>query len=411
MEQPSFIRRLFGWNTTETLGAAVDPSFFGDIYGPQYEPEEVTILTAENNPTVSRAINLVANDIARLPVVVCDYDNDGDLKEDPEHAVSYLLEKPSELETGFDFFRKHARYLMLYGNSFALVSRRGTGEIVQLISCNPIDITQIDGGDGTFVYRHTYYGEVDPKDMLHFRLKGARPFWGDSPITRAHKALELAMVQEEAGAQLYRTPGLGKVALEIPETVGPDKVKAGQEAFKRVHGGKDGHLAPVIVQNGTAVKQIGTSLKDSDWVTARRFSITQVGQMFSIPPSFLFNLEDATLENSTMAMKSYVSTCLEHWLSYFRSEFKLKLDVNIKFDTSSLIVGSFKEEVESLRMAIDCGLITANEGREKLGFEAHPDGDTLMISKNYTDAGDNEGVNGTDTQSNKDSNNKEESDD
>ena len=94
-----------------------------------------------------------------------------------------------------------------------------------------------------------------------------------------------------------------------------------------------------------------------------------------------------------MMLKSYVSTCLEHWLEYFRSEFFNKLDVVLKFDTSQLLVGTFKEEVESLRMAIDAGILTPNEARTKLGYEHHEDGDDLMISKNYQQAG----VNGSDT--------------
>ncbi len=404
--KPSFIRRLFGWQTTDTLGAMVDPAygFFGDVFG-DIRPDEVTMFTAEQNTSVTRAINLISNDVARLPV--CTVDDDGNETDE----LYGLLSRPNDLETGFDFFRKHVRYLMLAGNSFALISRNGRGEIVQLISCQPADITQIDNGDGTFTYRHTVHGEVDKKDILHFRMKGKRPFWGDSPIALALDALNLAKTQDEAGMSQYRVPGLGKIALEIPETVGPDKVQAGQTSFRRVHGAKDGHLSPIIVQNGTTVKNVGTSLKDADWVTARRYSITEVARMYSIPPAFLFDLEHSTLENSSMMLKSYVSTCLEHWLEYFRSEFFNKLDVNIKFDTTQLLVGTFKEEVESLRMAVDAGLMTSNECRAKLGLEAHPDGDSLMISKNYTDAGDNEGVNGTDTQSENDSNDKEDSDD
>ena len=407
MEQkPSFIRRLFGWSTNDTMGAMVDPSygFFGDVFG-DITPEEVTIFTAEQNTSVTRAINLIANDVGRLPV--CTIDDEGNEVDE----LYGILDRPNDLETRYDFFRKHTRFLMLYGNSFALISRNGKGEIVQLISCQPGDITQIDNGDGTFVYRHTIYGEVAKEDILHFRMKGHRPFWGDSPIGLALSALNLAKTQEEAGMSQYKVPGLGKIALEIPETVGPDKVQAGQQSFKKVHGTKDGHLAPIIVQNGTQVKQVGQSLRDSDWITSRRFSITEVARMYSIPPAFLFDLEHSTLENSSMMLKSYVSTCLEHWLEYFRSEFFNKLDVVIKFDTTQLLVGTFKEEVESLRMAIDCGIMTPNECRAKLGLEAHEDGDDLMISKNYTDAGSNEGVNGTDTQPEKESNDKEDSDD
>ena len=370
------LRRLFKWTTTSTMGAGVDPAFF-----PPPTRDYVSIETAEENLAVYRAIKLISGDIARLPVSGAD---------DEE-----LLERPNSLECWWSFVQKHIRYLMLYGNSFALISRNGLGRVVELISCSPQEISIVYDKDNPtiFTYRHSTFGVLDKEDILHWRIQGSAPFFGTSPITVGARALNLALTQEQAGQQMYQLPSLGKVAIESPETIGPDMVQKLQDAFASTHAGKNGHLKPIVTQGGMTVKQVGTSLSDSEWITARRFSITEVSRLYSIPPAFLYDLEHSTLENSASQMKSYVSTCLNHWIALFASEFYMKLGWYLNFDTKPLLRGTLREQTEALRMAIDAGMMTPNECRAELGLEPHPDGDELMISKNYQQAG----VNGTDT--------------
>ena len=375
------IRRIFGWTPSSTTagGAALDSPWFTP---PQRDT--VSIANAEENLAVHRAISLITSDLGRLPVEA----EGGEMTTD-------LLANPNEKETWFDFTVKHMRNVLLFGNSFALISRNGYGEVVGLVSAAPQELSQIqiDQDPGNFRYRHSIFGEIDPADILHWRTRGSRAFWGTSPIITGARALNLARTQEDAGENMYAMPGLGKVAIESPEAIGPEMVARLQSAFVAKHGGKDGHLTPIIVQGGMEVRQVGQSLSDSEWVEARRFSIGEVARLYSVPPSFLYDLSSSTLENSAAQMKSYVSTCLSHWSAIFNSEFQLKLNSTLKWDTKNLLQGTLKETTESLRMAIDAGIMTPNECREQLGLEAHPDGEDLMISKNYQEAG----VTGTDT--------------
>ena len=373
------IRRIFGWTPSSTVGGTVDPGFFA----PVTTRDEVSIESAEENMAVYRAIRLVSGDMATMPVT-----SSGGL------MTEELLRQPNSKETWYSFVMKHQRNVMLYGNSFALISMNGYG-IVELISCAPFEVTQInvDKDPSNFVYNHAIYGPVQPEDILHFRTQSRRPFWGASPVLEGIRALNLAVTQENAGQQMYMTPGLGKVAIESPEAIGPEMVAKLQEAFKAKHAGKDGHLLPIITQGGMSVSQVGQSLSDSDWITARSFSIREVCRMYSVPPAFLFDMEAATLENSAAQMRSYVSTCLAHWVAQFSTEFQFKLGSELNFNFNGLLRGTLKEQTEALRMAVDAGIITGNEAREQLGMEPHPDADQLMISKNYAEAG----VNGSDT--------------
>ncbi len=387
------IRRLFQWKNSSTFGSAVSPQWFPSLY----QPDEINIFNAESYTPINRAVALVSNDIARMDMTVQKKTAEGKW-ESIESPIDTLLKwMPNSLQCSYDFRRTIMRDLMLWGNAFALISKDGFGEVQELIYVTPTTVTQIDNGDGTFIYNHADYGPIQRDEILHFHLNGERPFWGESPIVRAARSLQLALIQEDAGRNLYRTPGLGKIALESDESISSDMVDLLQKSFAAKHGGKDGAVQPIITQGSMSVKQVGQSLKDSDWIMSRRFSITEVARMYSIPPAFLFDLEYSTLENSGAQMRSYISTCLTQYMNIFAAEVYTKLlgdSERIHFDTTPLLTGTFREEVESLRMALDAGILTPNEARELLGYEHMEGGDEMIMSKNYAE----KGVNGTDTE-------------
>lgn len=388
------IRRLFKWKNSSTFGSAVEPQWFPSLF----QPDTITIFNAEGYTPINRAINLISNDIARLEMTVETKDPvDDSWKKTPSPIQDLLSFNPNSLQCSYDFRRTIMRDLCLWGNAFALISRDGFGKVRELIYCPPTTISQIDNGDGTFIYNHSEYGPIERMDVLHFHMNGERPFWGESPIVRASRSLQLALIQEEAGASLYRTPGLGKIALQSDESISSDMIDLLQKSFANKHGGKDGHIQPIIVQGGMKVNQVGQSLKDSDWITSRRFSITEVSRMYSVPPAFLFDLEYSTLENTGAQMKSYISTCLTMYMNIFSAEIYTKLlddGQRLGWDTTPLMTGSFKEEIESLRMALDAGILTPNEARHLVGYESIEGGDDMVMSKNYAE----KGVNGTDTE-------------
>ena len=384
------IRRLFKWKNSSTFGSAVSPQWFPSLH----QPENITIFNAESYTPINRAINLVTNDMGRMEVSV-QKKIDGDWKDIDSPIGELLRWKPNSLQCSYDFRRTIMRDLMLWGNAFALISKDSYG-VRELIYCTPTTVTQIDNGDGTFIYNHSEYGPIERDEILHFHMNGERPFWGESPIVRASRSLRLELIQEEAGSQLYRTPGLGKIALESDESISSDMVDLLQKSFAAKHGGDGGQIQPIIAQGGMRVTQVGQSLKDSDWITSRRFSITEVSRMYSVPPAFLYDLEYSTLENTGAMMRNYISTCLSMYTEIFASEIYTKLlgeGERLHFNTTPLMMGTFREEVESLRMAIDAGILAPNEARHLLGYESVEGGDEMVMSKNY----DAKGVNGTDT--------------
>ena len=253
-------RRLFRWPRNNAAGGA---GAFGSGFFSPWMPEGVEVSYASDPaaamslPAVRRAVTAVAQDIARLPVKAYRIGAE-DLDELPRGDIwDVLNERFNEFTTATEAKRYLVTQCMLWGNSFAVISRRGA-ELDSLIPLNPWDVQLNMRDDGTPVYNTSEYGEVAPSDILHFRMPATRrQLWGASPIADVEQSLRLMSLLETAGIEQYRQPGMGKIALQISEAVGGSGVRAIQESFRAVHSGREGMTRPIVVQNGATVQQVG----------------------------------------------------------------------------------------------------------------------------------------------------------
>ncbi len=359
------------------------PVTSGDIANDPYQ--------ALTSCPLTRAVNLLAGDVARLPVKCKEYTDDRwEDCEDYPVLDMVLNDRANEYFTSNEWFRWMTSSALIYGNSFSVISRVN-GEVKELIPVRPWDVQLLpDTTRGGWYYRSSEYGEIAPADILHFRMPAfQRMLWGESPVILGRRALELGFAQEGAGMSAFKMPGLGKIAITTKETVGGDSIRAMQDAFRHTHSGPEGMLRPIVVQNESDVKQVGQSLTDQDWIAARRFSITQVSQMYGVPPQYLYNLENSTQEQTAEMSRAYIDTCLGSYLSNFGGEMGMKLlpsdesrRYRITFDTAPLIRGTFSEQVNAIQTAIQTGIMTRNEGRAMMGYAPIEGGDEVLIGPN-----------------------------
>ena len=361
------------------------PVTSGDLAGDPYQ--------ALGSCPLQRAVNLVAGDIARLPIKTKEYTADErweDCSDYPDLDV-ILNDRTNSYFTSNEWRRWMTSSALIYGNSFSVISRVN-GEVSELIPVRPWDVQLLpDTQRGGWYYRSSEYGEIAPADILHFRMPAfQRMLWGESPVILARRAVELGFRQEHAGLSAFQMPGLGKIAITTKETVGGSAVRAMQDAFRHTHSGPEGMLRPIVVQNESDVKQVGQSLTDQDWIAARRFSINQVSQMYGVPPQYLYNLENSTQEQTAEMSRAYIDTCLGSYLANFAAEMTMKLlpyesggkRYRVNFDTAPLIRGTFSEQVNAIQTAIQTGIMTRNEGRAMMGYAPIDGGDEVLIGPN-----------------------------
>ena len=347
----------------------------------QYPPRAMRL------PAVRRAVNAIAGDIARMPIKAYAYQGEDwvDIGRDP--IVVALNEQASEFHTATDFKRWMFMQALTWGNSFALISRRGTS-FDQFIPLDNNDVQLNRAADGRYYYTTSEYGDVAPADIIHFRMpQSVRQLWGTSPVMEAARAMALSSELETAGLEGYRQPGMGKIAIQTSEACGADQVRAMADAYVSAHSGAQGMLRPIIAQNGATVQQVGRSLVDQDWIAGRKNAIEDIARVFGIPPYVLFSESGSayTAEQSRMYADS-----LAAYTDAWGAELGSKLygaDYCVKFDKTALLRGSFNESMQAYREAVQLGVMTPNEVRKELGLAPIDGGDEMYVGPNMQTTG------------------------
>jgi HK97 family phage portal protein len=392
------IRRLFRWPKTNAGGGGAGAD---GVWWPSYPNANTDTVAhfasyppkAMRLPAVRRAVSVISTDLARLPVKIYAYVGDSweDLGRTTECVA--LNEQASEYHTASEFKRWTFSQCLLWGNSFALISRRGT-ELDKFIPLNAADCSLNRASDGTYYYTTSEYGEVAPADVLHFRMPSfVRQLWGDSPVVDAARAMALNGELETTGLESYRMPGLGKLSITTEESIGADGVRQMQDAFKSAHSGPDGMLRPIIAQNGASVAQVGQSLVDQDWIQARKQAIEDIARVYGIPPYVLFSEAGTayTAEQARMYADS-LATYTDAWQSELTSKLYPGQDVKVCFDTTQLMRGSFGESMSAYKEAIQLGVMTPNEVRMELGLTPMEGGDQMYVGPNMQPGGTTDGT-------------------
>jgi len=331
---------------------------------------------ADRNTAVWRAINLIANDMAKIPVRVVRDLSDGTEEPADSDLDSLLRRSPNVEQSAFEFRRMMTSTCCLYGNAFALIQANQRKELLQLIPIDPTQISiTVDQATATYVYTHAEIGDLPPSEVIHLRFgpTDSSGILSHSPINRGREALGLAVAQERAGAAAYRNSATPRMQIRHPGSLSDAASARLREQFQRAHAGPDAAGRAILLEEGmTADVLAPLGLESQQWIEARQFSISEVERLYGVPAPLLSNHAASTYSNISELLRAYTDTVLSHWSRIWSSELEFKLlgpDERVDFDLSHVQRGSFATEVSSLNTAVTAGIMTPNEARRRLGLE------------------------------------------
>jgi HK97 family phage portal protein len=320
-------------------------------------------------PSVQRCMNLIANDVARCPLVVRDAEQT--MVEDSTITALFTNAAQAEL-SGTDFRRWMATEALLSGNAFAQIVTDSMGQPVALrpLSSSAVSLNEDSNG----VLHWTYSGtEIDYASMLHF--KGApslgNPYWGTSVLSAAATSLD-AVAQTEAAWNAYtRSGGYGKLVFSHPGALQPATRDAMRTAFMSGHMTAAAAGTPIFVGEGMTVTALSPSW-GKDMIELRAAGARVVANMFGVPAAYLDMSEARTQPEIA---QSYVSSCLEIWATTWEAEISNKLlppGLRVRWDWSPVLEGDFRTAGRAYGKFVEVGVLSPNDVRVRLGYSPLP---------------------------------------
>jgi HK97 family phage portal protein len=318
-------------------------------------------------PAVVRAVQLLASDIARLPVRIERADGsviDG-------HPVAQLLSRDaSRWQSGFDFRRFVTGCALTSGNGLALIRRANDGTVAEL---QPIP-------DGAATAQFTDEG-------VEYRIKDVKlaadqvvhigaypdldfPAWFVSPLDACAPAMQLAADQDAAHSALVKTGSTGKISLSHPGAMSDQAVQAIRDAWQTMHAQPDGASRPLILREGMKAERISQETSTSN-LESRRFSVQEIARAFGIPPEMLFQQGGGALASQSETARAYVDGGLSLWASVWSAEIERKLlqpGEYLRFDTDVLLRGNLRDAGMAFSKLVLAGVMSPNDARRRLGL-------------------------------------------
>lgn len=377
-------------------------SLFKEIYGGgRMSSAGKTINTASaiEVSTVFDCCRVIGEGIAQVPLKLMRYD--GATRTDAtDHPLFDLLAyKPNRWQTSFEFRETLSWHAALTGNAYTFINRVGR-KIIELYPLDPSTVRvlfdrgelqyEISAPDGT---KQTFPAAA----IWHVRGPSWSGWHGLEAVKLARESIGLAMATEEAAGRLHKNGVRPSGAYSVEGTLKDDQHKTLEKWINEHYAGAENTGKPMILDR--AAKWVSTQMTgiDAQSLEQRRFQIEEICRFFNVMPVIVGHSDKATTYASASAMfQHHYKATLAPW--YQRLEQSMDANLLTDADRKSGIYtnfieegwlrGSMAETKDTLLGYVNGGLMTANEGRQKLDLNRDPDpeSDKLRVPANITGA-------------------------
>ncbi|WP_207392183.1 phage portal protein [Paracoccus nototheniae] len=349
----------------------------------------VTISSALTVPAVLCAVAFLSRTLATIPLHAYRRTAEGADRLTGATALA-IHEFPNDLMDSFKMRQYFWQQVFTGGRGLAWIERKGD-EIEAIWPMDPRKVTVRRNG---FRVTYTFDGKpYDAKDVIDvpFMLKEDQ-IGHEGPITKARKAIQLALAMGDYGANFFAGGGVPPLALTGPMPAGSDAMKRALNDIKRsIAAAKESGGSAFPIPPGYELKPVGFDPAKGQMTEARLFQIQEVARIWQLPPVFLQDLSSGTFANVEQQDLSLIKHLLSQWAKAFEGELNLKLfgrnsssvvgNRYVEHNLSGLMRGDFKTRLEGLARAIQTGQITPNEARELENRPRHenPDANELLV--------------------------------
>jgi HK97 family phage portal protein len=350
-----------------------------------WSPRDPVSLTRSGflgNPVVFRAVRLIAEAAAALPLIVQD-----DTQRYDHHPVQQLLARPNAAQGRAELLEALFTQMLLTGNGY--LEAVGTGDLPQEIHVLRSDrMSVVPGPDGWpqgYEYqvegrKHRFAAALNDSPICHVKTFHPQDdHYGFSALQACAAAIDVhnaasrwskALLDNAArpsGAIVYRS-GDGA-------TLNPDQYDRLVAEMESQHQGARNAGRPMLLEGGLDWKPMGFSPSDMEFQQTKEAAAREIAIAFGVPPMLLGIPGDATYANYQEANRAFyrltvlplatrVASVIADWLSDFSGQ-------RIELRPDSDQIAALSTERDSLwRRVGEAAFLTDAEKRSLLGLPA-----------------------------------------
>ncbi len=351
-----------------------------------WSPRDVVSLTRTGftgNPVGFRAVKLIAEAAAALPVVMQDED-----RRFETHPVLALLSRPNAGQGRAELLEALFGQILLTGNGYLeAVADEGLPVEIHVLRSDRMQVVPgIDGWPVGYEYhvsgrKHRFAVSEERSPICH--IKSFHPqddHYGFSPLQAAASAIDVHNAASRWSKALLDNAARPSGAIVYRGADGQSSLSADQYdrllgEMETQHQGARNAGRPMLLEGGLDWKPMGFSPSDMEFQKTKEAAAREISVAFGVPPMLLGIPGDATYANYQEANRAFyrltvlplatrVVTAIANWLSDYADE-----RVVLSPDLDQIPALSVERDAHWRRVS-EAGFLTDAEKRSLLGLPA-----------------------------------------
>ncbi len=295
---------------------------------------------------------------------------------------------------------------ILEGNGFILIIRNNNFEIEKLIPLkkSEVELRQINGTD-EYMYKITkdnYKGEYQYYEVINLPLNSEDGANGKGILEIGRDTIGLGNAQSKFIGATLTNGSYMKGLLTTPNNLSPEQRENLSQKIKSFFsGGNSGRV--LVLPDDLKYQNISLSPADVELLKMQEFNISEIARLLKISPHMIGgaeksgnygNLEQSNLQFLQYTLLPYIRRIEEICNMQLLSEDEKESgNYFFEFNISNLLRTNRKDEIEYYTKALDAGVYSINEVRNKLNENRVEGLDIFTLSKFNSIVRDGEVIN------------------
>lgn len=351
---------------------------------------------AMNISAVYRAVEIISDSIAILPIHVKMLDDKNCKSINHNHPVEYIFKNEvGDNITRYQLIKLLLQSVMLKGNGFAYIQR---------VNNTPFSIKYLEPTDVSIHYnkqsRDLYYiatnitsKKIEPCDMIHLVKNSYDGVNGVSVLSYANRSIALAQSAENGALSFYSNgcnlAGILTVQGQLTEKQKQDIRSSWGQAYG------NGGQGLAVLQGNMTYAPVQLSASDSQMLETRNYNVVDIARFFGISPVLLGDYTHSSYSTIEATQQQFLLHTLQPYICMIEEEFTRKLlkpsereaNMTINLDETALLRTDKTAMATYYTQMLNSGVMCVNEVRRELGMGDIEGGDKHIIA--YTKIEDN----------------------
>lgn len=207
---------------------------------------------------------------------------------------------------------------------------------------------------------------------MHLKDRSDDGLIGRSRLSRARDVIGTAQALQEWSGALWRNQATPAGAIKIPGKLNDDTMRRLRTSMDQSFSGAHNARKTLVLTDGAEWQALSVSPEDAEVLASRRFTVEELCRLFQVPPPIVQDLSHGTFTNSREAGRWFAQFTLSPWCRKIEAEFARSVftdpAMSLEIDMSALMRGDAETRWQSHKIAVEAGILDADEIREIEGF-------------------------------------------